>query len=126
MQELGCTEADWKLFRKRLPEWQERYMEKLIEEYKVYLSSDEPASSKFWGMEKKIKNDKRKTGVLAEGISRSNMKFLMMDLINEGAITPEDFDGFSEDFRDQLLFYCERMKANSLLWEIICLERIIR
>ena len=35
MQELGCTEADWKLFRKRLPEWQERYMEKLIEEYKV-------------------------------------------------------------------------------------------
>ena len=112
MQELGCTEADWKLFRKRLPEWQERYMEKLIEEYKVYLSSDESASSKFWGMEKKIKNDKRKTGVLAEGISRSNMKFLMMDLINEGAITPEDFDGFSEDFRDQLIFYCERMKAN--------------
>ena len=112
MQELGCTEADWKLFRKRLPEWQERYMEKLIEEYKVYLSSDEPASSKFWGMEKKIKNDKRKTGVLAEGISRSNMKFLMMDLINEGAITQEDFEGFSEDFRDQLIFYCERMKAN--------------
>ncbi len=109
MQELGFTEADWKLFRKRLPEWQERYMEKLIEEYKVYLSSDEAASSKFWGMEKKIKNDKRKTGVLAEGISRSNMKFLMMDLINEGAITQEDFDGFSEDFRDQLLFYCERM-----------------
>ena len=87
MQELGFTEADWKLFRKRLPDWQERYMEK------------------------KIKNDKRKTGVLAEGISRSNMKFLMMDLINEGAITPEDLDGFSEDFRDQLLFYCERMKA---------------
>lgn len=112
MQELGFTEADWKLFRKRLPEWQERYMEKLIEEYKVYLSSDEPASSKFWGMEKKIKNDKRKTGVLAEGISRSNMKFLMMDLINEGAITQEDFDGFSEAFRDQLIFYCERMKAN--------------
>ena len=48
MQELGFTEADWKLFRKRLPDWQERYMEKLIEEYKVYLSSDEPASSKFW------------------------------------------------------------------------------
>lgn len=109
MQDLGFTEADWKLFRKRLPDWQERYMEGLIEEYKVYLSSDEPASSKFWGLEKKIKNDKRKTGVLAEGISRSNMKFLMMDLINEGAITQEDFEGFSEDFRDQLIFYCERM-----------------
>ena len=32
MQDLGFTEADWKLFRKRLPIWQERYMEKLIEE----------------------------------------------------------------------------------------------
>ena len=85
-------------------------MEGLIEEYKVYLSSDEPASSKFWGLEKKIKNDKRKTGVLAEGISRSNMRFLMMDLINEGAISVEDFDGFSEDFRDQLIFYSERVK----------------
>ena len=110
MQDLGFTEADWKLFRKRLPDWQERYMERLIEEYKVYLSSDEPASSKFWGLEKKIKNDKRKTGVLAEGISRSNMKFLMMDLINEGAISVEDFDGFSEYFRDQLIFYSERVK----------------
>ena len=36
MQELGFTEADWKLFRKRLPDWQERYMEGLIEEYKVH------------------------------------------------------------------------------------------
>lgn len=37
------------------------------------------------------------------------MKFLMMDLINEGAINKDDFEGFSEDFKDQLLFYCERM-----------------
>lgn len=112
MQDLGFTEADWKLFRKRLSEWQERYMEGLVEEYKEFLSSDKPASTKFWELEKKLKNDKRKTGVLAEGISRSNMKFLMMDLINEGAISVADFDGFSEDFRDQLVFYCERMKAN--------------
>lgn len=112
MQDLGFTEADWKLFRKRLPEWQERYMEGLVEEYKEFLPSDKPASTKFWELEKKLKNDKRKTGVLAEGISRSNMKFLMMDLINEGAISVADFDGFSEDFRDQLVFYCERRKAN--------------
>ena len=110
MQDLGFTEADWKLFRKRLPDWQERYMEGLVEEDKEFLSSDKPASTKFWELEKKLKNDKRKTGSLAEGISRSNMKFLMMDLINEGAISVEDFDGFSEDFRDQLIFYSERVK----------------
>ena len=105
MQNLGFTEADWKLFRKRLPEWQERYMETLVEDYKKFLSSNEPASSKFWGLEKCLKKDKRKTGVLAEGISRSNMKILMMNLIDEGAIATDDFNGFSDDFRDQLLFY---------------------
>lgn len=111
MQDLEFTEADWKLFRKRLPIWQERYMEKLIEEYKVLLSSDKPASSKFWELEKRIKQDKKDTGVLAQEISRSNMRFLMMDLISEGAITKGDLDGFSEDFREQLIFYCERMNS---------------
>lgn len=108
MQNLGFTEADWKLFRKRLPIWQERFMEKLIEEYKDLLSSDEPASSKFWDLEKRIKQDKNYTGVLAQGVSRSNMKFLMMDLINEGAITKQDFDGFSEDLREQMISYYDR------------------
>lgn len=108
MQNQEFTEADWKLFRKRLPIWQEQYMEKLIEEYKEYLSSDALASEKFWGLEKKIKQDKKDTGVLAQDVSRSNMKFLMMDLINEGAIGKEDFEGFSEDFKEQLIFYCDR------------------
>ena len=39
------------------------------------------------------------------------MRFLMMDMINEGAITKDDLDGFSEDFREQLIFYCERMNS---------------
>ena len=112
MQNSGFTESDWKLFRKRLPIWQERYMETLIEEYIGLLESGEPASSKFWNLEKRLKNDKRKTGVLAEGVSRSNMELLIMDLINEGAISAEDFDGFSEDFRDQLLFYSERVNRD--------------
>lgn len=27
------AESDWKLFKKMLPQWQERYMEKLIGQY---------------------------------------------------------------------------------------------
>ena len=30
----GVNEKDWKLFRSRLPVWQETYMEKIIEEYR--------------------------------------------------------------------------------------------
>ena len=41
------TEKDWKLFRKMLPAWQTRYMEKLFKEYESILASDADASDKF-------------------------------------------------------------------------------
>ena len=43
-------------------------------------------------------------------MSRSNMKFILMDLLDEGAITAEDLDGFSDDLRDSLLTYIELRK----------------
>ena len=66
-------EKDWKLFRKLLPGWQEAYMERLAKEYIELLSSDRQASDKFWELDQRIKQDKRRTGVLARGVSRSNM-----------------------------------------------------
>ena len=38
------SEKDWKLFRKKLPGWQEAYMERLCKEYINLLSSDINAS----------------------------------------------------------------------------------
>ena len=48
-------EKDWKLFREKLPEWQEAYMERLAKEYMELLSSDRQASDKFWELDKRIK-----------------------------------------------------------------------
>lgn len=45
----GVAENDWKLFRERLPRWQESYMEKLIGEYMEMLGGEGLASEKFWG-----------------------------------------------------------------------------
>ena len=42
------SKSDWKLFRQKMPDWQERYMERLDKEYIELLSSDKPASTKFW------------------------------------------------------------------------------
>ena len=49
-------EKDWKLFRKMLPEWQDKYLERLTKEYIELLSSDRQASDKFWALDKRIKD----------------------------------------------------------------------
>ncbi len=38
------------------------------------------------------------------------MKFILMDLLDEGAITAADLDGFSDDLLDSLLTYIELRK----------------
>lgn len=102
----GVNEKDWKLFRSRIPDWQEAYMDKLNHEYIELLKGEGNPSDKFWALEKRIRKDKKDSGVQAE-MRRSNMKFILMDLLNEGAITAADLDGFSDDLRNSLLPYIE-------------------
>ena len=52
------AESDWKLFKKMLPQWQERYMEKLIGQYVEMLNGDSEASSRFWALEERLNRDK--------------------------------------------------------------------
>ena len=100
-------EKDWTLFRKLLPGWQEAYMERLAKEYMELLSSDRQASDKFWELDKRIKQDKRRTGVLARGVSRSNMFQLIINLINEEAISEDDLKEFSESLRENIHVWLE-------------------
>ena len=97
------TEADGRLFRKKIAIWQEAYMEKLVREYMDLLSEDGSASDKFWALEKRIKDDKRKNGVVVD-MRRSMMMQNILQLLGEGAITLDDLDGFSEDLREAVGF----------------------
>ena len=96
-------ESDWRLFRKKLPEWQEKHMETLIGEYAALLAGSGAASDKFRALEKRINADKRQTGVVAR-MSRSNMHLNLIQLLAEGVITLDDLDGFSDDLRGQMAF----------------------
>ena len=78
-------------------------MEKLVREYMDLLSEDGSASDKFWALEKRIKDDKRKTGVVVD-MRRSMMMQNILQLLGEGAITLDDLDGFSEDLREAVGF----------------------
>ena len=105
---MEVSKKDWKLYREKIAGWQEAYMEKLVASYVKYLKGDEPASDKFWELEKRIKRDKKNPGVCIE-LCKSDMTFDLIRLINEGVITVDDLDDFSEDLRDTVKFMLERL-----------------
>ena len=91
------NESDWKLFRERIVGWQEAFMEKLIAEYTIILQDGSKyASERFWEIEKRIKEDKRLSGVMCER-RRSMLLSNMISLYREGAITEDDLEGFSDE-----------------------------
>lgn len=106
MQERGFTEKDWKLFRNKIADWQEAYMDRLNKEYIRLLSEDRNPSDKFWSLEERIKKDKKKTGVIAER-SRSKLIYNLISLINEGAISYEDLEEFSEQLKETVRVFIE-------------------
>lgn len=110
MNNQNINEKDWKLFRSRLPDWQEAYMDKLNREYVEILNGEGNASDKFWTLEKLLKEDKRAVGVSAE-MRRSQMEFNLISLIHEGAICLEDLEGFSDELREKLEFYFRNRRA---------------
>lgn len=83
-------------------------MDKLNKEYIEILGGEGKPSDKFWKLEKRIKEDKRDCGVQCK-MSRSNQFNIIMSLLSEGVITLEDLDDFSEDLKDTIKFFSERI-----------------
>ncbi len=97
-------EKDWKLFRKLLPEWQERYMERLLSEYAAIIAGDGLASTKFWKLEERLRKDVRHVGVSAR-MRRSVMFHNLLSLLDEKAIDREDLAGFSDELKQSLFVF---------------------
>lgn len=97
------SKSDWKLFREKVGDWQERHMEKLCEKYVRLLKSDKLPSEKFWALEKRIKQDKRNKGVLIE-LRKSETLFDVVDFLKQKTITMEDLADFSDDFKETVQY----------------------
>lgn len=111
---LEPSKRDWKLFREKLPKWQEAYMEKLVVEYSDFLNGNLPASTKFWELDKKIKHDKKRPGVILE-LRKRNMVYDIIYLLNDGVIVTDDLIDFSDELRNYVKFSKEEGKyANSI------------
>ena len=103
------NEKDWKLFRSKLPGWQEAYMERLVEDYKTLLSGAEKASEKYWALEERIRQDKRSPGVVLRDVSRSNMEMHLLQLLRYKVIQPQDLKDFSEEQRERLAWIMDNV-----------------
>ena len=96
------SKSDWKLFREKLPEWQEKYMEKLINEYVIFLrQEDKVASDKFWELEKRIKKDRKNPGVIME-LNKSEATWDIANLIRHKVILVGDLSHFSEELQQDV------------------------
>ena len=104
---MEVSKSDWKLFRARIGDWQEAYMERLVKEYVDLLVGEENASDKFWKLEERIKKDKKHPGVMLE-LSKGNMMFDIVALINGGVITTADLEGFSDGLKESIAHFMDR------------------
>ena len=104
---MEVSKNDWKLFRTCIGDWQEAYMGRLTKEYIDLLSGDENASDKFWKLEERIKKDKKHPGVMLE-LSKGNMVFDIVALINSGVITTADLIDFSDELKESIAFLLHR------------------
>lgn len=106
MDRIEIKETDWKLYRSRIGDWQEAFMEKLINEYMAIINDKKLPSERFWELHDRLKEDSTKTGVIARN-ARSSMIQNILNLLQEGVITDEDLDGFSNDLIERVKFLYE-------------------
>ena len=96
------SKKDWKLYREKLPQWQERYMEGLIQEYIDFLSDEDiQASTKFWKLRERIKNDRRHPGVLVE-VRKSTAMDIIFRMIQLKVISKDDLNDFSSELKQEI------------------------
>ena len=107
MQEQRFTKRDWMLFKNKIASWQESYMDRLNKEYIELLSEDANPSEKFWRLDKRIKEDRNKTGVQLE-MSRSNLIYNIISLISDGVISFENLEEFSDELKEIVSAFIER------------------
>ena len=107
MREQGFTKRDWTLFKSKIADWQESYMDRLNKEYIELLNEDADPSEKFWNLNKRIREDRKKTGVQLE-MSRSKLISNIISLIVDGAISFENLEEFSDELKETVSSFIGR------------------
>ena len=104
----NCKESDWKLFRVKIVEWQNRYIERVNKKISKILADEKISpAERFWKAEKLINREKKSTGVIID-MRRSTFKLNLLRLLKEKAITLDDLSDFSSELQEEIRKIWER------------------
>ena len=96
-------ESDWKVFRRRVPEWRERYLSLKNQEIIAILTEkDKTPTEQFWDAKEKMKEEARILVDCLDGHSRSKMDWYLFLMYRHGLIQNADLEEFSEELREQI------------------------
>ena len=82
-------------------------MERLVTDYITFLQSDKAATTKFWELEKRIKQDKKCPGVLIE-MRRSTAINNIVRMVLDGVISLDDLKEFSDELKEAVKYMVEK------------------
>jgi len=97
-------ESDWQIYKKRVPEWRERYLAQKNEEIVAALSNiDKTPTEQFWDAKHVIEGEAKILTDCLDPHSRSNMFLSLLLMIRYELIEESDLNEFSEELREQIL-----------------------
>lgn len=101
-------ESDWKTFRKQVPRWRERYLERQNRQIAaIFTDKQKTPTEQFWTAEEQIKQVARTLVVCLDGHSRSSMVMFLFKMYQNKMIGDEDLEQFSTELRSRILQMAE-------------------
>lgn len=100
----SVKESDWRLFRERVPEWRERYLDNVNDEIASIFTSEEATPTEiFWKAKERMDDEAQILVDCLDGHSRSNMRMHLLLMHRHGLIDDADLGEFSEGLRERIL-----------------------
>lgn len=97
-------ESDWRIFRKRVPEWRERFIDVQIRHIVRVLNEENATSTeRFWKANDLMKEKARILVQCLDGHSRSRMVMYLGLMCGHGLVFESDLKEFSEELQRMVL-----------------------
>ena len=98
-------ESDWKVYRKRVAEWRDRYLSrKNVEILAILTDEARMPTAQFWDTYEKMEKEARLLDDSLGRFARSQMMTNLMVMYQRGIVEDADLEEFSEELREQIMF----------------------